>query len=294
MDYLRQVRCYSFHTTVAYRRDLYKLAFTATGQGLQSWSQVGVDTVRNSLNDARLGGLSANSCRRMLSSWRNFYHYLLERGYSQCNPVIDVQAPKVCRTLPKHLDTEQIHQLFLRQHVNGSLALRDRAMLEITYSSGLRLAELVGLKLTDVDLQDHVLQVTGKGNKVRRVPVGSKAIKALRKWLKERHLLIKQPNQALFLSQRGTPISPRSVQQRMRQVANSQGLQLNPHMLRHSCASHLLQSSGDLRAVQEFLGHADISTTQIYTHLNYQHLAQVYDQSHPRAGNKQTRAKKLP
>ena len=284
LEYLRQIRFYSEHTTQAYRRDLTKLALSAEERGLKDWQDVQTDTIRQALQDARLAGLGASSCQRLLSSWRSFFQHLQRQGQRKNNPVMGVQAPKASKKLPKHLDTEQIKQLLDQSFdVSDPLQARDQAMLELTYSSGLRLAELASLQITDLDLSDKSLRVTGKGNKTREVPMGGQACKALKIWLKQRHLLIKAPTQALFLSQHGRSISPRSIQLRMDKAAQSLGLKLHPHMLRHSFASHMLQSSGDLRAVQEMLGHADISTTQVYTHLDYQHLAQVYDQAHPRA-----------
>ncbi len=284
LNYLHQVRFYSSHTIAAYSRDLCKLADSAQQRQLQDWQQIQTDTIRQALNDARLAGLSAKSTQRLLSSWRSFFTYQQRHHLRDNNPVIGVQAPKGDKKLPKHLDTEQVDHL-LDQPIDQSdpLQVRDLAMLELTYSSGLRLSELAGLQLTDIDLQDGSLRVTGKGNKTRLLPLGSQARKALKNWLQQRHLLAKAGAQALFISQRGSSISPRSIQQRMAKMASHQGLKLHPHMLRHSFASHMLQSSGDLRAVQELLGHADISTTQVYTHLDYQHLAQVYDQAHPRA-----------
>lgn len=284
LDYLHQVRRYSSHTVAAYGRDLRKLADSALQRQLHDWQQIQADTIRQGLNDARLAGLSPKSCQRLLSSWRSFFTYQQRHNLRDNNPVTGVQAPKADKKLPTHLDTEQVNHL-LDQAIDQSdpLQVRDLAMLELTYSSGLRLSELAGLQLTDVDMKDASLRVTGKGNKTRLLPLGSKAKTAVQNWLKQRHLLIKNANQSLFVSQRGTSITPRSIQQRMAKMATQQGLKLHPHMLRHSFASHMLQSSGDLRAVQELLGHADISTTQVYTHLDYQHLAQVYDQAHPRA-----------
>ncbi|MDP6190215.1 MAG: tyrosine recombinase XerC [Gammaproteobacteria bacterium] len=284
LAYLKQIRFYSAHTTAAYERDLTKLALSAQARGLSDWQTVQTDTIYQALQDARLTGLSAKSCQRLLSSWRSFFQYQQRQNLRHNDPVTGVQAPKADKKLPKHLDTEQVKQL-LDQAFDPSepLQVRDQAMLELTYSSGLRLAELAGLQITDIDLPDQTLRVTGKGNKTRQIPMGSKACQALKNWLKQRHLLVKGPSQALFLSQRGQAITPRAIQQRMDKAAAALGLKLHPHMLRHSFASHMLQSSGDLRAVQEMLGHADISTTQVYTHLDYQHLAQVYDQAHPRA-----------
>ncbi|MCZ6803726.1 MAG: tyrosine recombinase XerC, partial [Proteobacteria bacterium] len=199
-------------------------------------------------------------------------------------------APKSARKLPKLLDVDQTIQL-VEIEQDDVLALRDRAMLELIYSSGLRLAELISLNMTDIDFSDRILTVTGKGKKTRSVPVGKHAIKAIKNWLKKRPLMVNDTEQAIFISNRGKRISPRSVQVRLKQWAIKQGLpnHVHPHMLRHSFASHLLESSGDLRAVQELLGHADISTTQVYTHLDFQHLAEVYDKTHPRAHRKMNR-----
>lgn len=289
LAYLQQIRFYSSHTTAAYQRDLTKLAISAYDRGLKGWPAVQSDTIYQALQDARLDGLSANSCQRLLSSWRSFFQYQQRNHLRDNNPVAGIQAPKAEKKLPKHLDTEEV-KLLLDQAFDHSdpLQVRDQAMLELTYSSGLRLAELANLQVSDIDLADKTLRVTGKGNKTRQLPMGSKACAAINQWLKQRHLLVKNPIQTLFLSQHGRAITPRAIQQRMDKAASALGLKLHPHMLRHSFASHMLQSSGDLRAVQEILGHADISTTQVYTHLDYQHLAQVYDQAHPRA-HKQTK-----
>ena len=200
------------------------------------------------------------------------------------NPVVDVHAPKKEKKLPQVLDVDQLDQL-LADEGQQVLEIRDHAMLEIMYSSGLRLAELVGLNNNDIDQRAGQVMVTGKGNKTRYLPVGAAALKAVERWQKERQLLLTGDEPALFISQRGTRLSRRAVQLRLKVRAQSvlSGVKLHPHMLRHSFASHLLESSGDLRAVQELLGHSNISTTQIYTQLDFQHLSKVYDQAHPRA-----------
>jgi len=204
-------------------------------------------------------------------------------GKCEINPAQDILAPKDKKSLPATLDPEEVSRL-LSQNLNDPMICRDLAMFELMYSSGLRLAELVSIDLVDLDLSVGQVRVTGKGGKVRDLPVGAHAIEAINKWLGYRRSLPGADDKAVFLSSRGKRIAPRTVQMRLKKLAESQGLDRDcyPHMLRHSFASHLLESSGDLRAVQELLGHADISTTQIYTHLDFQHLAQVYDESHPR------------
>ncbi len=282
--YLQQVRFYSKHTAMAYQSDLTKLARSAVARHITDWQAVQADTIRQALNDARLDGLGAKSCQRLLSSWRSFFAYQQRNNVRRSNPAVGIASPKTDKKLPSYLDTDEVHFL-LDAPVDpmDPLQVRDRAMLELTYSSGLRLSELANLQLTDIDLADQSVRVTGKGNKVRLLPLGAKAVQALGLWLKSRLLLDKQATQALFISQRGGGLTPRTIQLRMAKTASILGIKLHPHMLRHSFASHLLQSSGDLRAVQELLGHADISTTQVYTHLDYQHLAAVYDKAHPRA-----------
>jgi integrase/recombinase XerC len=214
---------------------------------------------------------------------------LLDAGKARNNPAEGIVAPKSARKLPKVLDADQTGQL-VEIKEQDDLALRDKAMLELIYSSGLRLAELIGINMDDIDFTDRIITVIGKGKKMRSVPVGRHAIKAIQDWLNIRQTMVNQDEVALFISNRGKRISPRSVQERLKQWAIKQGLpsHVHPHMLRHSFASHMLESSGDLRAVQELLRHADISTTQVYTHLDFQHLAQVYDKSHPRAHRKKT------
>ena len=232
-------------------------------------------------------GLAGKTLQRKLSSIRHFYHWLLNNRHIEANPATYVQAPRQPRRLPDTLSAEQIDFLLTLQPENP-LEFRDCAILELFYSSGLRLSELANLDLTDLDLQQHIVRVTGKGNKQRDVPVGRMALKALRAWLEVRGELCAADEVALFVSQQRKRISVRNIQARLTHWQQQQGItqKLHPHKLRHSFASHMLESSGDLRAVQELLGHADISTTQIYTHLDFQHLAKVYDQAHPRARKK--------
>lgn len=229
-------------------------------------------------------GLSGRSLARLLSAWRGFYKYLIRsHGYTH-NPCIDIRAPKSPSKLPNALSPDETVQL-LSFSADSFINARDSAMFELFYSSGLRLAELASLKPVALDLHEGTIRVIGKGNKTRIVPVGSKATQAIITWLDQRKTLIKPEVSALFISKYGQAISARTISHRLKVRTMQQGINRNvhPHVLRHSFASHLLQSSGDLRAVQEMLGHANISTTQVYTHLDFQHLSKVYDTAHPRA-----------
>ncbi len=274
-------------TLDAYARDLRDFLAWGAEHALTGWERVREDQVRAYAAARHRQGLEARSLQRRLSALRGLYLYLLREGLAEHNPAQGVRAPKVRRKLPATLEPDQLGHL-LELPGDDPLARRDRAIMELFYSSGLRLAELVGLDLGDVDHQDAMLQVTGKGAKVRRVPVGRLALEALARWLAVRGQLAASGEAALFVSTRGGRLAARSVQARLGRRAIEQGAprHVHPHLLRHSFASHLLESSGDLRAVQELLGHADIGTTQIYTHLDFQHLAQVYDQAHPRARRK--------
>ncbi len=289
LRHLSLERRMSPRTVEAYGRDLEDMAAWMDQQQL-GWRQLGQAQVRAWAAQRHRQGLSAKSLQRRLAALRAFYRYLKRQGRVENNPAMGVRAPKAERKLPATLDVDQMTQL-LELPGDDALALRDQAIMELLYSSGLRLTELVSLDLADLDLQDAMLEVTGKGGKTRRLPVGRKALEALERWLQVRPSLAAGDEQALFVSQRGRRLSPRSVQSRLAKRALEQGSprHVHPHLLRHSFASHLLESSGDLRAVQELLGHANISTTQIYTHLDFQHLAQVYDQAHPRARRKKTK-----
>lgn len=232
-------------------------------------------------------GLGGKSIARMLSSWRGFFAFLNLRHGLENNPCVGMRPPKSQKSLPHALSPEQAGKL-VEIEGDDALSVRDRAILELFYSSGLRLAELIGLDPDHLDLNEATVTVTGKGNKTRIVPMGYHAIAAIRAWLPQRDLLKSADETALFVGKNGTRLTTRAVQYRLKTWAIKQGVSGNvhPHMLRHSFASHVLQSSGDLRAVQEMLGHANISTTQVYTHLDFQHLAKIYDQAHPRARKK--------
>ena len=277
----------SVHTRKAYAGDLAFFLNYCKELDVVKWQDLDGRQVRGYITQRHRQGTGGRSLRRNLSSIRAFYKYLLSRGEVTKNPAEGITTPKTEKRLPKTLDVDQTSRLV---EIKGdkALTLRDRAILELMYSSGLRLAECVSLVIYSVDIRDGLVTVTGKGNKTRKVPVGNYALDAVGAWLKVRPQLAALDETALFVSTRGKRLSARSVQQRMRHWALKQGLDTNvhPHMLRHSFATHLLESSGDLRAVQELLGHADISTTQVYTSLDFQHLASVYDQTHPRARKK--------
>ncbi len=279
----------SEHTRKSYQHDLMVLLEFVNAQEVHQWSELDGRQIRSFVAWRHRQGIGGRSLQRNLSATRAFYRYLIDEGVAQNNPAEGVQAPKSPRILPKLLDVDQAAQL-LEIDDKDPLAIRDKAILELMYSSGLRLSELVMLDVDSLDLVDAVVTVVGKGKKTRVVPVGKQARKAIKQWLKCRDKMANDEEIAVFVSQRGNRISPRSIQQRLKQWAMKQGItnHVNPHMLRHSFASHLLESSGDLRAVQELLGHADISTTQVYTHLDFQHLANVYDNAHPRAHKKKS------
>ena len=267
-----------------YRRDIGALADWCDKAGIETWAELDDERIRTFSAAAFRKGLSPKSIQRRLSAARSFFRYLLREKHVRKNPVLSVSAPKAGKRLPENLDADRMARM-LDIKGDGALVARDRAMLELLYSSGLRLSELTGLNLGDVDVADATVRVTGKGSKERIVPVGKFALQALRAWLKERPALADVDERAIFVSQRGKRISPRSVQARVDHWARRQGIdtRVYPHLFRHSFATHLLESSHDLRGVQELLGHANISTTQVYTHLDFQHLAQIYDQTHPRA-----------
>ncbi len=287
LDYLRHQRRVSPHTLSSYQRDLGKLQEYCNTAQLSEWDDLRDHHIRAFIARLRRNNLSPRSIQRTLSAVRSFYNYLQRQGLAKINPANGVSAPKQPRPLPALLDVDQTAQL-LNIKSDKPLDLRDRAMMELIYSSGLRLSELVNLDLNNIDLSDQTVRVIGKGNKERMLPVGRYAITALQAWLAVRSGMAAVGENAIFINNRGRRISQRMVQLRMKEWAIKQGVnsQLHPHMLRHSFASHLLESSGDLRAVQELLGHADISTTQIYTHVDFQHLAAVYDKAHPRARKK--------
>ncbi len=284
LQHLAAERRLSPHTVAAYQRDLDNLVKLTAGKPL---TELTASDIRGAIVRLRGQNLAATSVARRLSSWRGFYAFACRRLGYPSNPCTGLRPPKAPKALPEILSPDACAQLLDAPEAdNGALATRDRAMFELFYSSGLRLAELAGLDLGDVNLQSGEAQVTGKGRKTRIVPVGHQALAAVAAWLQHRATLAR--DNALFVSQRGTRLSPRSVQLRLDRWTRLAGLgqRVHPHMLRHAFATHVLQSSGDLRAVQEMLGHASISTTQVYTHLDWQHLAKVYDQAHPRARKK--------
>ena len=276
-------------TILNYRRDLTGIAdwLARAGGGPDAIARMDQQLVRRYVAWRHRAGASGRTLQRELSSLRSLYRWLLREGTARVSPAVGVRAPKTPRKLPSTLDADQLCRL-LDQPEDDLLAIRDTAMVELFYSSGLRLSELVAVNLGDIDMADGALSVTGKGAKTRRVPVGSQARDAVGRWMRVRANLAADGEPALFVSSRGSRIHPRTVQARLAQWAQERGAArgVHPHLLRHSFASHLLESSGDLRAVQELLGHSDISTTQVYTHLDFQHLAQVYDQAHPRAKKK--------
>ena len=286
--YLESERRYSPHTLSAYRRDIggFVAFFSdsdAAGDGW-SWSDIKQDLVRRFVASQHRKGLSGRSMQRQLSAIRTLFNYLCRHHLANDNPAQGVPAPRAPRRLPDTLSVDQLNRL-LAVPGSDALAVRDRTVMELLYGCGLRLSELTSLDLNDIDWQEQTLTVLGKGQKQRRVPFGGKAKTALKDWLKERALLVKPEEQALFTNRFGRRISNSSVQQRIKKWVLQLGIssKVYPHMLRHSFASHLLESSKDLRAVQELLGHANLSTTQIYTHLDFQHLAGIYDKAHPRS-----------
>jgi integrase/recombinase XerC len=294
--YMNSERRLSAHTDSNYARDLTALVKFCDKQGLEDWNALDHQHIRTFAAHSHAGGLSPRSIQRRLSAVRSFYEFLIRQnqagqddvrsGVSR-NPAHDVRAPKAAKRLPETLDPDQMARL-LEVPAGDSFVLRDRAIMELLYSSGLRLAELVGLDVERLDLKAGMVRVLGKGNKEREVPVGSVAVDVLNKWLRERAALAKPEEKALFVGRGGKRLGPRAIQTRVAYWARRQGLSMHvyPHLFRHSFATHLLESSRELRGVQELLGHADISTTQVYTHLDFQHLARIYEASHPRARKK--------
>jgi integrase/recombinase XerC len=306
--YLAAERRCSPHTVAAYTRDLHALVSYCDRSGLESWAAVDSGHLRSFAARLHASGLGPRSIQRRLSAVRSFYEFLQREAHAlrraaadggerevariRSNPGQDVRAPKAARRLPETLDADQMARL-LEIPAGEPFATRDRAIMELLYSSGLRLAEIVGLDLGSLDLPDRTVHVLGKGRKARVVPVGRVAIRTLEQWLCERVGLARPDEQALFVSRLGRRLGRRAVELRVAYWARRQGLSAHvyPHLFRHSFASHLLESGAELRGVQELLGHADIATTQIYTHLDFQHLARIYDATHPRARRAKTPAK---
>src|SRR5450759_3414810 len=284
LGHLANERRLSPHTSKNYARDIEALIELA---GASPLDQLQIHQIRRFVAQLHARGLDGRSLARMLSAWRGFYRYLArDHGYTH-NPCVGLRAPKSKKILPQALSPDEAGRR-IEIPAGDALATRDKAIFELFYSSGLRLSELTSLAPTDISFSDATVRVTGKGAKTRVVPVGSHALRAVQNWLKERAPLIKAGGDALFVSRSGMRLTPRAVQYRIKQWALKLGVNSNvhPHVLRHSFASHVLQSSGDLRAVQEMLGHVSISTTQIYTHLDFQYLAKVYDAAQPRAKKK--------
>jgi integrase/recombinase XerC len=281
IDYLRNEKRYSPATIANYTRSLKQLGAHLVTLQVARWRDVHGDQIQGFIAKSHRAGLSPGSLRDMLSAYRSFYRYLAREGAASANPAIGVRSPKSPRKLPQVLDVDEIAAL-LDFPADDPEAVRDRALLELLYSSGLRVSELTGVRWRDLDPAEGLIRVTGKGSKTRIVPVGSKALAALQALREQDHPGADDP---LVRGRLGKPLTPDGVRTRLKRRAKDQGVwkRVYPHLLRHSCASHVLESSGDLRAVQELLGHADIGTTQIYTHLDFQHLARVYDAAHPRA-----------
>jgi len=275
----------SEHTVKSYQRDITQLINFCSQKEYQQWQDIQIIDIRNHIASRHRKGISSKSLQRELSAIRSFFNYLLKKHSVNNNPALHVRAPKQQRKLPKVLDVDQLSGM-LDTKPDSTLEIRDLAMFELFYSSGLRLSELSALNIDDIDLSQQSLKVLqGKGGKQRNLPIGSKAVLALQKWLAYRP---DSSELALFTSAKGNRLGQRSIQLRLDKWCKKIGLpeHVHPHMLRHSFASHLLESSQDIRAVQELLGHSNLSTTQIYTHLDFQHLAEVYDKSHPRAKKK--------
>lgn len=287
LAHLKNEKGLSARTQQAYQRDLDQLLAFLETENITAPEQVNQHHIRALIAQKHRQGLGGKSLQRMLSAMRSFFRWMLREGIVQQNPAKAVRAPKSPRHLPATLDADSINQL-LDIPSDTPLAIRDKAIMELFYSSGLRLTELAELRWEQLDLPSGMVTVTGKGNRSRMVPVGRIAAKALLEWRKVRGQFASFEEPVVFVSNRGNPISTRTIQARIRYWAKRQGMPQNvyPHLLRHSFASHMLESSSDLRGVQELLGHASISTTQIYTHLDFQHLAGVYDKAHPRAKKK--------
>lgn len=285
-DYLRAEKQVSPHTLSNYQRQLQAVCAMLKQHQISSWQEVDASVIRWILSQSHKQGLGAKSIGVRLVALRQWFAYLVKHEQLPVNPALGIKAPKVGRHLPKNVDVEQVAQL-LNTEATTPLEIRDLAMMELMYSSGLRLSELQGLDLDRMDLATREVRLLGKGNKERIVPIGSKALEAIHRWLEVRMSFNPQDN-AVFLNNRGGRLSHRSIQLIMEKWGRKQGLEthLHPHKLRHSFATHMLEGSGDLRAVQELLGHSSLATTQIYTHLDFQHLAKVYDAAHPRARKK--------
>ena len=288
IEHLRTEKNYSAHTIKSYQRQLSTTLQGCIDSASKGWQKMDIHHFRGLIAKWHRGGLSPRSIHQRLSALRGLYNYLIREKQAQSNPLASLRAPKMGRKLPRDIEIDEVFQLLDGMPKSTPLEIRDHAILELFYSSGIRLAELAGLDLFNIDFSDQSVQVLGKGNKSRRCPVGSKALVAIKRWLGERSTIADVEERAVFVSQKGSRLSHRAIQQRLKYWGQRLGLStpVHPHKLRHSFATHMLEASGDLRAVQELLGHANLSTTQIYTHLDFQHLASIYDAAHPRARNK--------
>lgn len=294
-NYLESERRYSLHTVSAYQRDIKRLIDCLGFDEIEviNWNDIKQADIRQCVAKLHRQGLSGKSLQRWLSSIRSLFNFFCRFQRATHNPAVGIPAPKAAKRLPKTLNVDEISQLLnidtlTQKAANKDIIVRDVALMELLYACGLRLSELSGLNLQDIDWQLQTIRVTGKGQKQRQIPFGGKAKDAINNWLQVRKLLANENEESLFISMRGSRLSNSSIQKRLKKMALTQGLNTNvyPHMLRHSFASHILESSKDLRAVQELLGHANLTTTQIYTHLDFQHLAGIYDSAHPRARKK--------
>ena len=287
LQFLETEKRYSQHTVENYSKDIDDLESFCGAKKINGWDEIKPHHLRTYASQIFIDGLGARSIQRKLSAIRSFMNYLVRENLLRTNPADGIKTPKAPKKLPGVLDVDQINQL-LNIKETDPISLRDKAIMELLYSSGLRLAELVALNPIDLNIQDRSLTVIGKGNKKRMLPIGSKAIDAIKAWIQIRSQIAAPDEEALFVGNRGNRLSRRSIQSRINHWSKKNGLtqDVYPHLLRHSFATHLLEASGDLRAVQELLGHKDISTTQVYTHLDFQHLAETYDKAHPRSGKK--------
>lgn len=283
LNYLKSEKQLSLNTQINYRRQLYAIIDLTKDLDINKWQAIDSSAVRLLISRSRQTGLQARSLSLRLSALRSFFDWMVKNEMISVNPARGVVNPKLGQHLPKNIDIDEVNQL-LDIEYNDPLSVRDRAMLEVMYGSGLRLSELVNINCRELNLREGEIRVIGKGNKERKLPLGRESIKWIEYWLTMRNEL-KPQDDALFISKLGKRISPRNVEKRFAQWGIKQGLSshVHPHKLRHSFATHMLESSGDLRAVQELLGHADLSTTQVYTHLDFSHLSEVYDSAHPRA-----------
>lgn len=289
-EYLRSEKGLSLYTQRNYKQQLETMGFHLISLGVNQWEAVDAGWVRQLTSKGMREGMKASSLATRLSSLRSFFDFLILRGLLSANPAKGVSAPRKQRPLPKNLDVDEVAQL-LEVDDDDPLAIRDRAMMELMYGAGLRLAEMVSINVKDISLSKGEIRVIGKGDKERKVPFSGLAREWVGRWLKVRRQFAGSDQPALFVSKQGTRISHRNVQKRMAEWGKKQAIpsHVSPHKLRHSFATHVLESSNNLRAVQELLGHENISTTQIYTHLDFQHLAHVYDQAHPRAKKRRTK-----